>query len=220
MCKFAGFKGRTNVTSLSLQPFPFSALQFSGNSPSRDRLHCTPLRVSEHRSAMSEGSHPLLSGAFGTLSMLIWIGVYFPQLLKSYRSKSVDGVSVGWLILWILGDATNLSGMRQGALHASTCWVSSSVAQLRGCLRNIPRTWYSPRAVQSAQEPLCSPCTIFWSSLPLQCKLSQSEVSAALGATSDAAHAPCVRHAHVWPQERRLRRPWCRPAQRRRRCAW
>jgi len=42
--------------------------------------------------------------------MLIWIGVYFPQLLKSYRSKSVEGVSVGWLILWILGDITNLSG--------------------------------------------------------------------------------------------------------------
>uniref|UniRef100_A0A7S4CZ91 Uncharacterized protein n=1 Tax=Eutreptiella gymnastica TaxID=73025 RepID=A0A7S4CZ91_9EUGL len=54
--------------------------------------------------------HSWLSAGFGTASMVIWILVYFPQLHKSFKQKSVEGVSLAWLILWLLGDATNCIG--------------------------------------------------------------------------------------------------------------
>ncbi|ETS85841.1 hypothetical protein PFICI_03866 [Pestalotiopsis fici W106-1] len=52
----------------------------------------------------------VFSNVLGCVSLVAWIFVLVPQLLENYRTKRTDGLSVGFLIIWILGDIANLSG--------------------------------------------------------------------------------------------------------------
>ncbi|KAI9163290.1 putative vacuolar amino acid transporter YPQ3 [Paramyrothecium foliicola] len=66
-------------------------------------------------SALAALSHsvPLteaLSGIFGSISMTAWICLLLPQLVANYRAKSADGLSMAFLVVWLLGDVTNLIG--------------------------------------------------------------------------------------------------------------
>jgi uncharacterized protein with PQ loop repeat len=36
--------------------------------------------------------------------------VQIPQLIANYKAQSADGLSMAFLIVWLLGDATNLIG--------------------------------------------------------------------------------------------------------------
>ncbi|WYZ45589.1 hypothetical protein EsH8_VIII_000905 [Colletotrichum jinshuiense] len=51
-----------------------------------------------------------LSGIFGSISLTAWICLLLPQLLTNYKSQSADGLSMGFLIIWLIGDVTNLLG--------------------------------------------------------------------------------------------------------------
>jgi uncharacterized protein with PQ loop repeat len=51
-----------------------------------------------------------LSGIFGSISMTAWICLLLPQLVANYKAKSADGLSMAFLIVWLLGDMTNLVG--------------------------------------------------------------------------------------------------------------
>jgi uncharacterized protein with PQ loop repeat len=51
-----------------------------------------------------------LSGLFGSISVTAWICLLLPQLITNYKAKSADGLSMAFLFVWLLGDATNLSG--------------------------------------------------------------------------------------------------------------
>ena len=73
-----------------------------------------------------------LSGVFGSVSLASWVFVLVllpsthsplqearsvrltlpqvPQLLENYRSKSADGISLAFLLVWFVGDVTNLIG--------------------------------------------------------------------------------------------------------------
>ncbi|OHE95873.1 hypothetical protein CORC01_08870 [Colletotrichum orchidophilum] len=52
----------------------------------------------------------VLSGIFGSISLTAWICLLLPQLLTNYKSQSADGLSMGFLIIWLIGDVTNLMG--------------------------------------------------------------------------------------------------------------
>ncbi|TFA99597.1 putative vacuolar amino acid transporter YPQ3 [Trichoderma ghanense] len=54
--------------------------------------------------------HEAISGIFGSISMAAWICVILPQMIVNYRAKSADGLSISFLVVWMLGDATNLIG--------------------------------------------------------------------------------------------------------------
>ncbi|KAL7792618.1 PQ-loop protein [Trichoderma ceciliae] len=54
--------------------------------------------------------HKAISGIFGSISMAAWICVILPQMIVNYRAKSADGLSMPFLIVWMIGDATNLIG--------------------------------------------------------------------------------------------------------------
>ncbi|KAM0521201.1 hypothetical protein ACHAPE_002676 [Trichoderma viride] len=54
--------------------------------------------------------HQAISGIFGSISMAAWICVILPQMIVNYRAKSADGLSITFLAVWMLGDATNLIG--------------------------------------------------------------------------------------------------------------
>ncbi|GFZ43510.1 hypothetical protein JCM24511_01230 [Saitozyma sp. JCM 24511] len=58
--------------------------------------------------------HPLtneqLSNVSGAISIAAWIVVYTPQIWENYQLKSGEGLSVTFIVLWLLGDLTNLFG--------------------------------------------------------------------------------------------------------------
>ena len=47
---------------------------------------------------------------FGISSTLIWMWAQLPQIYMNFRSKHVDGLSLGFLLLLVLGDISNLTG--------------------------------------------------------------------------------------------------------------
>ncbi|KAI5451508.1 putative vacuolar membrane transporter [Naganishia albida] len=50
------------------------------------------------------------SGIAGWISIACWIIVYTPQIWENYQLKSGEGLSVAFVILWLIGDLTNLAG--------------------------------------------------------------------------------------------------------------
>ncbi|MBW0527812.1 hypothetical protein O181_067527 [Austropuccinia psidii MF-1] len=50
------------------------------------------------------------SDYFGNLSQLFWLIAQIPQILKNYKTKSIEGLSFYFLLNWILGDLSNLIG--------------------------------------------------------------------------------------------------------------
>jgi uncharacterized protein with PQ loop repeat len=61
-----------------------------------------------------------LSGVFGSVSLTAWICLLLPQLITNYKAKSADGLSMNFLIIWLLGDIANLSGALWTSLAPST----------------------------------------------------------------------------------------------------
>ena len=51
-----------------------------------------------------------LSGAFGSISLAGWIFLLVPQLSENYKQGSAEGISLTFLFIWFVGDATNLAG--------------------------------------------------------------------------------------------------------------
>lgn len=73
-----------------------------------------------------------LSGVFGSVSLATWIfllvcglrlqaaeprleciinTIQVPQLILNYKTGSADGISLAFLTVWLVGDATNLAGV-------------------------------------------------------------------------------------------------------------
>jgi len=55
-------------------------------------------------------SYDIADFVFGFMSLLIWIFALLPQIVQSYQTKSVESQSIGFWILWVIGDVTNLIG--------------------------------------------------------------------------------------------------------------
>ncbi|KAF8964378.1 PQ loop repeat-domain-containing protein [Flammula alnicola] len=51
-----------------------------------------------------------LSSVLGWISIACWIVVYSPQIYENYTLQSGEGLSVLFVIIWLLGDLTNLAG--------------------------------------------------------------------------------------------------------------
>ncbi|KAI0018092.1 PQ-loop-domain-containing protein [Xylariomycetidae sp. FL0641] len=51
-----------------------------------------------------------LSGIFGSISLTAWICLLLPQLIANYKAKSAEGLSMGFLLIWLFGDVANLCG--------------------------------------------------------------------------------------------------------------
>jgi len=45
-----------------------------------------------------------------TQTIACWIVVYSPQLYENYTRQSGEGLSVLFVVIWILGDLSNLAG--------------------------------------------------------------------------------------------------------------
>ena len=51
-----------------------------------------------------------LSGVFGSVSLASWIFLTIPQLAENYTQGHADGISLTFLLIWMLGDVANLAG--------------------------------------------------------------------------------------------------------------
>ncbi|KAI1143957.1 PQ-loop-domain-containing protein [Hypoxylon sp. FL0543] len=58
-----------------------------------------------------------VSGICGSISIAAWVVVFSPQIIENFRRSSADGLSVRFIILWLLGDVFNILGaVLQGVL--------------------------------------------------------------------------------------------------------
>ncbi|KAI1757392.1 PQ loop repeat-domain-containing protein [Xylaria castorea] len=58
-----------------------------------------------------------ISGICGSISIAAWVVVFSPQIVENFRRSSADGLSVQFIIIWLLGDVFNiLGGVFQGVL--------------------------------------------------------------------------------------------------------
>ncbi|KAE9400463.1 PQ-loop-domain-containing protein [Gymnopus androsaceus JB14] len=51
-----------------------------------------------------------LSSILGWISIACWIVVYSPQIYENYSLQSGEGLSLAFIIIWLLGDLTNMTG--------------------------------------------------------------------------------------------------------------
>ncbi|EGW32769.1 uncharacterized protein SPAPADRAFT_136546 [Spathaspora passalidarum NRRL Y-27907] len=51
-----------------------------------------------------------ISGVMGSTSLACWIVLLMPQLIEQWRLKSADGIAIGFISIWFLGDVFNLIG--------------------------------------------------------------------------------------------------------------
>lgn len=58
-----------------------------------------------------------LSGICGSISIACWVVVFSPQIIENFRRNSAEGLSIVFIIVWLLGDIFNIIGsMLQGVL--------------------------------------------------------------------------------------------------------
>lgn len=58
-----------------------------------------------------------ISGICGSISIAAWVVVFSPQIIENFRRNSADGLSVQFVIIWLLGDVFNILGaVLQGVL--------------------------------------------------------------------------------------------------------
>ncbi|KAF2859892.1 PQ-loop-domain-containing protein [Piedraia hortae CBS 480.64] len=51
-----------------------------------------------------------LSGIFGSISIASWIFVLVPQMAENYTQSHADGLSLSFIIIWMIGDIANFAG--------------------------------------------------------------------------------------------------------------
>lgn len=56
------------------------------------------------------GNKSALSWSLGYISVIAWLGAQMPQIIANHRNRSVEGLSLAFLINWFLGDFTNFIG--------------------------------------------------------------------------------------------------------------
>ncbi|VDK67487.1 unnamed protein product [Litomosoides sigmodontis] len=52
----------------------------------------------------------LIGFIIGFISLFLWLLPLIPQLLHNYRSKRCDGLSIYFILFWIIGDSCNTAG--------------------------------------------------------------------------------------------------------------
>lgn len=64
----------------------------------------------EHNQDVPLTVHEAFSGILGSISLCCWIFLLVPQLIENYRNQSAEAISLAFVIVWFLGDLSNLLG--------------------------------------------------------------------------------------------------------------
>ena len=69
-------------------------------------------------------SHVDLSNLLGAVSLSFWLCNGIPLVLEIYKRRSADGVALGFVLLWTIGDVLNLAGSIWAGLVPSVIFVA------------------------------------------------------------------------------------------------
>jgi len=64
------------------------------------------------------------SSTLGWMSLACWIVVYSPQFIENYQLQSGEGLSVAFVLIWLVGDLTNLLGAVLAGLLPTVVFVA------------------------------------------------------------------------------------------------
>jgi hypothetical protein len=62
---------------------------------------CFPIQVTSHLTLISCGR---------SISIACWVVVFSPQIVENFRRGCADGLSIQFLIVWLVGDVFNILG--------------------------------------------------------------------------------------------------------------
>lgn len=84
-----------------------------------------------------------VSGITGSISIACWVIVFVPQIYENFYRKSADGLSLLFVILWLVGDVFNLLGavlqkLLPTMIILAAYYTVADIALLLQCL------WYGP----------------------------------------------------------------------------
>ncbi|CAJ2505905.1 Uu.00g000350.m01.CDS01 [Anthostomella pinea] len=87
-----------------------------------------------------------ISGICGSISIAAWVVVFSPQIIENFRRSSADGLSVQFIIIWLLGDVFNILGaVLQGVLPTmlilAIYYTIADVVLLAQCFSYKGFTW-------------------------------------------------------------------------------
>jgi len=103
----------------------------------------------------------VLSGLAGSISLACWIIVFTPQIYENWLRQSTEGLSLAFVVIWLLGDLFNVFGaLLQHVLPTMTLlavyYTAADIVLLFQCL--IYKHHHRARAVVAAdaeqQQPL------------------------------------------------------------------
>ena len=58
-----------------------------------------------------------ISGILGSISIACWVVVFSPQIIENFRRSSAEGLSIVFIVVWLVGDVFNILGaVLQGVL--------------------------------------------------------------------------------------------------------
>lgn len=49
-----------------------------------------------------------ISGICGSISIACWVVVFSPQIVENFRRSSAEGLSIQFIVVWLLGDVFNI----------------------------------------------------------------------------------------------------------------
>ncbi|CAI4055584.1 hypothetical protein SKDZ_02G2550 [Saccharomyces kudriavzevii ZP591] len=92
-----------------------------------------------------------ISGIAGSISISCWIVVFVPQIYENFRRKSADGLSLLFIVLWLLGDIFNVIGaMMQNLLP--TMIILAAYYTLADLVLLVQCMWYDKNKKGFLQE--------------------------------------------------------------------
>ncbi|KAI1824379.1 PQ-loop-domain-containing protein [Xylaria intraflava] len=92
-----------------------------------------------------------LSGVFGSVSLTAWICLLIPQLITNYKANSAEGLSMGFLAIWLFGDVANLTGALASGL-APTATLLSGYFCISDIILITQCVYYNMRNAHSARR--------------------------------------------------------------------
>ncbi|CAI8510009.1 unnamed protein product [Hanseniaspora opuntiae] len=58
-----------------------------------------------------------ISNILGSISLYCWIVVFLPQIYENYSRGSSEGLSIEFIIIWLIGDIFNVLGFCSAKAH-------------------------------------------------------------------------------------------------------
>ena len=101
-----------------------------------------------------------LSGILGSVSIACWVVVFTPQIIENFRRASADGLSLLFIVIWLVGDVFNVLGaLFQGVLPTmiilAVYYTLADIILLAQCLwyrRRSSKTEVVKRRVQGGDD--------------------------------------------------------------------